>query len=204
MSWIASICPGERGTAGAEPGCPSNWIRTGNAVATIDAFARAHDGNAPVFVFADSSGSFNNDTECVNGLRGNAADHLTKEVRPYVVSTFGTSTAASNWAVVGWSAGGTCAIDLAVMHPERRYFALQNQTTAVTAIRTDPFADLYVALGDPSDNGWTIRAYWKPLISWIWGGALVMALGGMVSLSDRRWRVGAARRAPRAAQPAAE
>ena len=41
---------------------------------------------------------------------------------------------------------------------------------------------------------WTIRAYWKPLISWIWGGALVMAFGGVVSLSDRRWRVGAATR----------
>ena len=80
------------------------------------------------------------------------------------------------------------------MHPERRYFALQNQTTAETAIRTNPFADLYVALGDPSAGGWTIRAYWKPLISWIWGGALVMAFGGMVSLSDRRWRVGAATR----------
>ena len=44
-----------------------------------------------------------------------------------------------------------------------------------------------------SGGGWTIRAYWKPLISWIWGGALVMAFGGVVSLSDRRWRVGAAR-----------
>ncbi len=103
---------------GGEFGNPSNWIRTGNAVATIDAFARAHGGVAPVFVFVDSSGRFNNDTECVNGPRGNAADHLTKEVRPYVVSHFLTSSDASDWAVVGWSAGGTCAIDLAVMHPE--------------------------------------------------------------------------------------
>jgi len=92
-----------------------------------------------------------------------------------------------------------------IMHPERRYFALQDQTTGVTAIRTNPLADLYVALGDPAPSGgWTIRAYWKPLISWIWGGALVMAFGGVVSLSDRRWRVGAAARArPRMAQTAA-
>ncbi len=84
---------------------------------------------------------------------------------------------------------------VATVHPERRYFALQNQTTSVTAIRTSPVADLYVALGEPADGGgWTIRAYWKPLISWIWGGALVMAFGGVVSLSDRRWRVGAAAR----------
>jgi S-formylglutathione hydrolase FrmB len=68
--------------------------------------------------FVDSSGSFNNDTECVNGLRGNAADHLTKDVRPYLISRFNTSTHRAGWAVVGWSMGGTCAIDLTVMHPD--------------------------------------------------------------------------------------
>jgi cytochrome c-type biogenesis protein CcmF len=93
---------------------------------------------------------------------------------------------------------------VAVMHPERRFFPLQRQTTAETAIRTGVAADLYLALGEPDGKGgWTLRAYHKPLISWIWGGALVMALGGAASLSDRRWRVGAARRAARAAQPAA-
>ncbi|MCW2557206.1 MAG: hypothetical protein JWP55_1170 [Mycobacterium sp.] len=58
---------------------PTNWIRTGNAVSVIDDYARTHGGVAPVFVFVDSSGSFNNDTECVDGPWGNAADHLTKE-----------------------------------------------------------------------------------------------------------------------------
>ena len=97
---------------------PTNWIRTGNAVGVVDSYAKAHAGAAPVLVFVDSSGSFNNDTECVNGPRGNAADHLTKDVRPYVISQFGTSATAADWAVVGWSMGGTCAIDLTVMHPD--------------------------------------------------------------------------------------
>jgi cytochrome c-type biogenesis protein CcmF len=91
-------------------------------------------------------------------------------------------------------------------HPQRRFFPLQQQTTSETAIRTNPIADLYIALGepDPAGKGWTIRAYWKPMVSWIWGGALVMAFGGVVSLSDRRWRVGAAVRARRmVARPAA-
>ena len=70
---------------------PTNWIRTGNAIGVIDEYAKAHGGAAPVFVFVDSSGSFNNDTECVNGPRGNAADHLIKDVRPYVISRLGTS-----------------------------------------------------------------------------------------------------------------
>lgn len=120
-AWFAGSAPPQLPAVmmiGGEFGNPSNWIRTGNAVATIDDFARAHGGVAPVFVFPDSSGSFNNDTECVNGVRGNAADHLTKEVRPYVVSKFGASADASKWAVVGWSAGGTCAMNLAVMHPD--------------------------------------------------------------------------------------
>jgi cytochrome c-type biogenesis protein CcmF len=93
-----------------------------------------------------------------------------------------------------------------VLRPQRRFFPLQQQTTAETAIRSSPIADLYVTLGEPaSDGGWTIRAYWKPMVSWIWLGALVMAFGGVVSLSDRRWRVGVAARsrAVASAQPAA-
>ena len=51
------------------------------------------------------------------------------------------------------------------MHPERRYFQLQNQTTGETAIRTNLLADLYVALGDADTKGdWTVRVYWKPLV----------------------------------------
>ena len=95
---------------------PSDWPRTGNAISTIDNFAAAHSGNAPVFVFVDVGGSFNNDTECVNGPRGNVADHLTKDVPPYITSTFGVNSA--NWGVLGWSMGGTCAVDLTLMHPE--------------------------------------------------------------------------------------
>ena len=97
---------------------PADWIRTGNAMPIIEAYAKSHDGQAPIFAFVDSGGSFNNDTECVNGPRGNAADHLTEDVRPYVVNEFDASDQAANWAVVGWSMGGTCAIDLTVMHPD--------------------------------------------------------------------------------------
>ncbi|MEA2773157.1 MAG: cytochrome c-type biosis protein CcmF, partial [Acetobacteraceae bacterium] len=90
-----------------------------------------------------------------------------------------------------------------MMHPERRFFPLQQQTTGETAIRTNLLADLYVALGDSDTAGdWTVRVYWKPLVPWIWMGAIIMAFGGAVSLSDRRWRVGAAARGlRRGAQP---
>jgi S-formylglutathione hydrolase FrmB len=97
---------------------PADWLRTGNAAAIVDDFAKSHGGNAPVMVFVDAGGSFNNDTECVNGPRGNVADHLTKDVVPYVNANFGTSPSPANWGIVGWSMGGTCAVDLTAMHPE--------------------------------------------------------------------------------------
>ena len=103
---------------GGQFNTPGDWLRAGDAVTTLDAFARDHGGNAPVAVFVDPSGSFANDTECVNGSRGNAADHLTKDVVPHVIAAFGTSARRSDWGVVGFSSGGTCAVDLAVMHPE--------------------------------------------------------------------------------------
>ena len=96
----------------------ADWIRAANAVSTIDEFAAKNGGNAPVFVFADSGGAFNNDTECVNGVRGNAADHLTKDVVPYMVDNFGVSDDPASWGAVGWSSGGTCAMNLAIKYPE--------------------------------------------------------------------------------------
>jgi S-formylglutathione hydrolase FrmB len=120
-AWFASTPPPRLPTVmmiGGEFNTPADWLRAGNAVMTIDEFAASHGGNAPVFVFVDSGGSFNNDTECVNGSRGNAADHLTKDVLPFMVSTFGVSPERSNWGIVGFSMGGTCAVDLTVMHPE--------------------------------------------------------------------------------------
>jgi S-formylglutathione hydrolase FrmB len=71
-----------------------------------------------VLVFVDPTGSFDNDTECVNGTRGNAADHLTKDVVPFMVSNFGVSADRANWGAAGWSMGGTCAVGLTVMHPD--------------------------------------------------------------------------------------
>jgi S-formylglutathione hydrolase FrmB len=102
----------------AEFGTPADWLYGGDAKKTIDEFAAKHGGNAPVLVFPDTGGSFSNDTGCVNGKRGNAADHLIKEVVPYVISHFGVSTDPLNWGLVGWSMGGTCAVTLTVKHPE--------------------------------------------------------------------------------------
>ena len=74
-AWFATNPPPKLPTVmmiGGEFNTPADWLRTGDAIKTIDDFAAAHHGNAPVFVFVDPGGAFNNDTECVNGSRGNA------------------------------------------------------------------------------------------------------------------------------------
>jgi cytochrome c-type biogenesis protein CcmF len=95
---------------------------------------------------------------------------------------------------------------LIVLRPERRTFPLAQTTTARTAIHTNGFADLYLALGDPDGNGgWVVRAYYNPLVPWIWFGALLAVLGGVVSLSGRlsprRAARGRTAPAPRPASP---
>jgi S-formylglutathione hydrolase FrmB len=120
-AWFASNPPPQLPAVmmiGAQLGTPEDWFRAGGAQEVIDSFAAAHGGYSPVFVFADASGSFSNDTECVNGPRGNAADHLTKEIIPFVVSHFGVSPNRANWGIAGWSMGGTCAITLTAKHPD--------------------------------------------------------------------------------------
>ncbi|KGI68234.1 membrane protein [Mycolicibacterium rufum] len=120
-AWYASDPPPALPTVmmiGGEFNTPADWMRAGNAIKTLDDFAAAHHGFAPVVVFVDPGGAFNNDTECVNGTRGKSADHLTRDVVPFMRANFGVSPAAANWGVVGWSMGGTCAVDLAVMHPD--------------------------------------------------------------------------------------
>ncbi len=120
-AWFESSPPPQLPTVmmiGGVINTPADWVRAGNAVETMDAFAAAHNGNAPVLVLVDPSGQFDNDTEGVNGPRGNAADHLTKDVVPYMISNFGVSPDPARWGVAGFSMGGTVAVDLTVMHPD--------------------------------------------------------------------------------------
>ena len=73
--------------------------------------------------------------------------------------------------------------------------------TTEAAIDYRIMRDLYVVIGDSQDNGgWVVRVYIKPLANWIWAGALLMALGGCLSLSDRRYRIAAGARKPAPAQ----
>ncbi|MEO1639150.1 MAG: heme lyase CcmF/NrfE family subunit [Pseudomonadota bacterium] len=82
---------------------------------------------------------------------------------------------------------------LGLLQPEKRFYPVANMPTTEAAILNGVLRDIYVVIGDPQENGgWAVRTYIKPFANWIWGGAILMALGGCLSLSDRRLRVGAA------------
>jgi cytochrome c-type biogenesis protein CcmF len=78
---------------------------------------------------------------------------------------------------------------LTVLHPEKRLYASGGQVMTEAAIRPGLQRDLYVALGEPlGDGSWAVRVHVKPFVRWIWSGALLMALGGFVTATDRRFR----------------
>jgi cytochrome c-type biogenesis protein CcmF len=98
--------------------------------------------------------------------------------------------------------GGTA---VATMEPEKRLYTVPNTPTTEAAIQTFGFSQLYVSLGDIATDGSTVvRVYWKTLVTLIWIGALIMTAGGVLSLSDRRLRVGAPKPARRAIAVPAE
>ncbi len=76
------------------------------------------------------------------------------------------------------------------LHPEKRKYNATGMAMTEAAIDTGLTRDLYVSLGEPLENGaWAVRVYHKPFVDWIWGGAVLMALGGLLAVSDRRYRL---------------
>jgi cytochrome c-type biogenesis protein CcmF len=105
---------------------------------------------------------------------------------PNYISTMGTMTVTRGGALV------------AVLNPEKRIYPVAQMPTTEAAIDYGFLRDLYLVLGDrQKSGGWAVRSYIEPFANWLWGGAILMALGGCLSLSDRRYRVAAgARRVP--------
>jgi len=87
-----------------------------------------------------------------------------------------------------------------LLTPEKRIYPVAGMPTTEAGIDSGFTRDVYVALGDPQlDGGWAVRTWIKPFANWIWGGAIIMALGGALSLTDRRYRVAAGAARDRAA-----
>ena len=93
--------------------------------------------------------------------------------------------------------------EVARLFPEKRMYPVAGMPTTEAAIDYGAVRDIYLVIGDAQKNGgWTVRSYVEPFANWLWGGALMMALGGVLSLSDRRYRVAAGARKAAVGVPA--
>ncbi len=79
---------------------------------------------------------------------------------------------------------------VATLYPEKRVYRVQRSVMTEAGIDAGLFRDLFVALGEPvGDDAWAVRVQYKPLMRWVWLGALLMALGGALAISDKRYRI---------------
>jgi len=89
---------------------------------------------------------------------------------------------------------------VATLHPQKRVYRVQTMPMTESGIEVDWNRDLFVAMGDDLGAGaWSVRVQYKPMVRYIWLGALIMALGGIIAITDRRYR----RRKATADEPAA-
>jgi cytochrome c-type biogenesis protein CcmF len=79
---------------------------------------------------------------------------------------------------------------LRTLHPEKRNYNSSGMPMTEAAIDPGFLRDVYVSLGEPLEgDAWAVRVYYKPFVGWIWGGCLLMALGGILAAADRRYRI---------------
>ena len=80
---------------------------------------------------------------------------------------------------------------IARLHPEKRtYDKHKGMPMTQASLHRSAWRDLYVSLGDPANNGaWVVRVYYKPFMTWLWTGIILMGVGGILAISDRRYRV---------------
>jgi cytochrome c-type biogenesis protein CcmF len=91
---------------------------------------------------------------------------------------------------------------IATLYPEKRYFTVQQMPMTEAAIDRGWRRDIYVSLGEPGKDGaWVVRLQYKPFVAWIWAGCLIIAAGGLLAASDRRYRQAARKRVPASAAP---
>jgi cytochrome c-type biogenesis protein CcmF len=89
---------------------------------------------------------------------------------------------------------------LRTLYPEKRNYDTSSMPMTEAAIDAGFTRDVYVSLGEPLEGeAWAVRVYFKPFVDWIWGGCLLMSLGGLLAAADRRYRIKVKQAAPVAA-----
>jgi len=144
----------------------------------------AHGGVAVVTIGVTMSGAWQSDFEG----KMNVGDSVDVGAYSFHLDTVDENAQGTNYEARRATFTVTKGGDLVkVMNPETRFYTAPPTQTTEAAIRTGPLGDLYAVIGEPAPGGgYAVRLYYKPLVSWIWGGAIIMALGGAIALAGRR------------------
>jgi S-formylglutathione hydrolase FrmB len=125
-----------------EPGSSADWTQSGRADHIADQFASTHQGMAPIIVMPDPNGFLTVDTECVNSSAfGQAETYLVRDVPAYARATFDANEGQRSLAVAGLSAGGFCAVNLALRNPTVFPFFASYSGLATPVYQEDPRSD---------------------------------------------------------------
>jgi cytochrome c-type biogenesis protein CcmF len=145
----------------------------------------AHAGLAVAVIGATVVSNFQSERD----VRMNVGDHV--ELAGYRFTFQGVKEVPGPNYVAG---RGTIEVEKSgskfVLHPEKRIYNASGMPMTEAGIDYGIFRDVYVSLGEQLENGaWTVKVYHKPFVDWLWGGAFLLALGGALAASDRRYRI---------------
>lgn len=130
-----------------QPGSPADWLGAGGLQNQMDAFAAAHDGLAPVVVIADVNGSESGNTMCLDSRIARADTYLSVDVPAWIRATLHVDPDPARWAVGGFSFGGTCALQMAALHPDLYPSSIDFSGEAEPALGADRTATIGRAFG---------------------------------------------------------
>ena len=168
-----------------KPWQPGSGLRAASLGAPVWGMWTAHAGMVVFLVGALGNGLFQTEV-VVRALAGDSVEVAGKTMTLRGVEARKGPNYVTETAVIELRDGNDI---LAVMTPEKRFYNAERQTTTEAAIRPRLGGDDYAVLGDgDAATGYTLRLYRKPFVSWIWGGAGLMAVGGAVAAIGRRRR----------------
>lgn len=130
-----------------QPGSPADWIKAGRLQQSMDAFAAAHQGLAPVVVVPDVNGATAANTMCMDSRIAKAGTYLSVDVPAWVKKTLAVDPNSQHWAVGGFSFGGTCALQMATLHPKEFPSAIDLSGEEEPALSADRSATIAAAFG---------------------------------------------------------
>lgn len=170
-------------------------IKTGHALGTIPAsfwgMHLAHFGIAVFVLGVTMVGGFQDEKD----VRMAPGDTVTVGGYEFRMIGIRTAPGPNYTASVGEVEVTRNAAPVTTLHPEKRQYFSSTMPMTEAAIDAGFVRDIYVSLGEPLDKpgetsgAWSVRVYFKPFVDWIWGGCLLMALGGLVAMLDRRYRL---------------